>query len=213
METEIDWYHLFGLFSYFSEKRLSPSNEVSQILINLPREKWKYTWSITNTTLLHCATFLNDFRAVCSLLEVMSTEDIDVLDYEGRSAIYIAAKLGEANILEMLIAAGSNYRQARGYYLARSSPLEISIKMDHHTCVQLLYSNGARCHGSPYWWISKTYQGIDECRDIIVILLGLKKRRHILCKLDRFLIRQVLAVEIWLTRTDKTWGNHNFQYC
>lgn len=45
-------------------------------------------------------------------------------------------------------------------------------------------------------------QGVLRCRDAIVVLLGLKKfrRRIILPKLDRFLISQVLAVEIWTTR-------------
>ena len=58
----------------------------------------------------------------------------------------------------------------------------------------------------------KFEQGVINCRDIIVTLLGLKKRRHsadnytiILPKLDRFLIRQVLAVEIWTTRTNEKW--------
>ena len=47
---------------------------------------------------------------------------------------------------------------------------------------------------------------VKSCRDVIVVLLGLKKRCHsmgysaILPKLDRFLIKQELAVAIWSTR-------------
>lgn len=47
---------------------------------------------------------------------------------------------------------------------------------------------------------------VKSCRDVIIVLLGLKKRRHsmgysaILPKLDRFLIKQELAVAIWSTR-------------
>ena len=55
-------------------------------------------------------------------------------------------------------------------------------------------------------------QGVLRCRDAIVVLLVLKKRsrnaiNHLtrLKKLDRFLVQQVLAVEIWTTRADKKW--------
>lgn len=50
-------------------------------------------------------------------------------------------------------------------------------------------------------------RGILQCRDAIITLLGLhKRRRHrVLPKLDRFLVRLVLAVEIWSTRTDDLW--------
>ena len=45
-------------------------------------------------------------------------------------------------------------------------------------------------------------KGVQMCRDVIVILLGLKRFRRLatLVKLDRFLIKQVLAVAIWTTR-------------
>ena len=43
-------------------------------------------------------------------------------------------------------------------------------------------------------------QGVVKCRDATVVLLGLKKRRVILPKLDRFLVQQELAVAIWATR-------------
>lgn len=47
-------------------------------------------------------------------------------------------------------------------------------------------------------------KGVNQCRDIIVTLLGLKKRNHILHlkNLDRFLIKEILAVEIWSTREE-----------
>ena len=44
-------------------------------------------------------------------------------------------------------------------------------------------------------------KGVMNCRDVIVTLLGLKRRKAILPHLDRFLIKQVLAVEIWSTRS------------
>ena len=49
-------------------------------------------------------------------------------------------------------------------------------------------------------------RGILSCRSIIVVLLGLKKR-HIpaLVRLDRFLIKQELAVAIWTTRDNEIW--------
>lgn len=50
-------------------------------------------------------------------------------------------------------------------------------------------------------------QGVTRCCNVIVTLLGLKKfrRNDKLAKLDRFLIQQLLAVEIWTTRTNVIW--------
>lgn len=50
-------------------------------------------------------------------------------------------------------------------------------------------------------------KGVKRCRNVIVTILGLKKfrRQAKLVKLDRFLIQQVLVVEIWTTRTNVIW--------
>lgn len=48
-------------------------------------------------------------------------------------------------------------------------------------------------------------QGVINCRNVIVILLGLRRKHKILPLLDRFLVQQVLAVEIWTTRGDDEW--------
>lgn len=49
--------------------------------------------------------------------------------------------------------------------------------------------------------------GVNQCRDVIITLLGLKKWRQCghLKNLDRFLIKTLLAVEIWSTRESEEW--------
>ena len=90
--------------------------------------------------------------------------------------------------------------------------LDMSFRYNSEACTKVLLSNLAKlssvrnCSKIKQWMVSLE-QGVELCRDVIVILLGLKKRNNIprLRKLDRFLIKQVLAVEIWTTRTQESW--------
>lgn len=77
-------------------------------------------------------------------------------------------------------------------------------------CIRLLIlCNFKFCENPHHYtilpWMIELEKGVVACRDVIVVLLGLKKRRQILKKLDRFLVRDVLAVEIWTTRGDVDW--------
>ena len=56
--------------------------------------------------------------------------------------------------------------------------------------------------------IGPLYQAMSRCKSVIVTLLALKKR-HIpaLVRLDRFLIKQELAMAVWTTRSDEKWRN------
>lgn len=78
---------------------------------------------------------------------------------------------------------------------------------------RFLVANGWRIANRNYNKSLVIFQeGVINCRDAIVTLLGLKKRRHprrILPKLDRFLVQQELAIAIWATRSDENekWQN------
>lgn len=201
METEIDW-------NYLSSIRDNPTydrrNEISKILKSLPREKWN-SKSDYQMTLLHYATLFSDIGAVVLLLQIMGLDYIDALDSGSRSATWIAAGRGKADVLQLLIAGGANYFTKRGTW----SPLETAIRHGNHlSCIRLLSSNGVRLNNQTKHLCKSLItfdRGVVRCRDVIVTLLGLKKRRHMLVKLDRFLIKQELAVAIWTTRTQTKW--------
>ena len=49
-------------------------------------------------------------------------------------------------------------------------------------------------------------QGRMRCRAVILALLGLKRRRgDVLRQLDRWVVREELAVAVWTTRADVAW--------
>lgn len=50
---------------------------------------------------------------------------------------------------------------------------------------------------------------VSACQRVIVVLLGLKRRRAILPKIDTFLIQQELAGAIWSTCLQLEWRKLN----
>ena len=108
--------------------------------------------------------------------------------------------------LELLCACGANLSLVDEY---GTTPMVIAFRWEQFDCVKILIANGARISKTnpPCQNLSKLsemilfQQGVLQCRDVIVTLLGLKKRRAILFKLDRFLVQQELAVAIWTTRS------------
>lgn len=199
METEIDWNYLSSIPD---NPTYDKRNEISKILKTLSREKWN-SKNDYQMTLLHYATLFSDVCAVVLLLQTMSLDYIDALDDGLRSATWIAAR-GKADVLQLLIACGANYFTKRGFY----SPLGIAMLDYHLDCIRLLSSNGVRLNNQTKHLSEDLItfdRGVVMCRDVIVTLLGLKKRRHMLVKLDRFLIKQELAVAIWTTRTQTKW--------
>ena len=85
---------------------------------------------------------------------------------------------------------------AMGYTYTNENPIEFSR---NHTTSRFLISNGWRLnfHSTS---LNTFQRRVVKCRDTIVVLLGLKKRRVILPKLDRFLVQEEMAVAIWATR-------------
>ena len=95
----------------------------------------------------------------------------------------------------------------------QKTPLMYAIEKGKQESAKVLISNGCRISRKIHinaevdmlmdlWLFEK---GVVTCRDVIVMLLGLKSKKKILPHLDRFLIKQVLAVEIWATRGEKAW--------
>ena len=109
--------------------------------------------------------------------------------------VHFACKTNDSTILSMLCSAGADLRiksvNGEPRYLASSN------------CLKILLANGVRLR---HMYCTQDFidfeQGVIQCRDVIVTLLGLKKFRGVamLSKLDRFLIKQELAVSIWSTR-------------
>ena len=190
--SEIDW----GL-AY----TMSISGKLHIYLEKLPKCQWKecdkYNWSF-----LHYATFSINLLAAKMLLTI-DDFDINVIQFETEwTALTYACARNNAPLTEIIC----TRRSAR----IKETLLKIIVGgWPSDSCVKMLIANGARLHYVP----DKCRQtqitpemiaferGILNCRDVIIVFLGLKKRRQILCKLDRFLVSQVLAVEIWSTRS------------
>lgn len=197
-EMEINWY-------WVCEK--SDGGQMMEVLEKIPRDKWNVIRSIPGSKSLiwYASRSDKNVRALIALIN----QGVDVND-----TIPLSQASYESNpkIVEILIASQANVHlrspndlTAFDYVFYIKSPGE---------CAKVFISNGVRLktiHPSLKHRITQELiefeQGVLRCRNVIVILLGLKKKRVLatLNKLDRFLIRQVLATEIWTTRTDKTW--------
>ena len=160
-------------------------------------------------TLLHCAY---DKRIILKLVSV----GIDINQQGNGCETPIMFRVrydDDVDVISLMIALGSNLALRNSAYL---SALEIAILNTKFTVAKCLISNGSRlasvhelilkqCDSSSSLILFEN--GVINCRDVIVTLLGLKKFRKLsaLRKIDRFLIKQELAVEIWSTREEKLW--------
>lgn len=172
---------------------------------------------IMGRNLIHYACFGPNADAIISFaLDPVSLFDIDKIDYDGNSPLMSSINSFQLKNVEILCALGANLqaRDGNGY-----TPLDIVTQLSFGLqasnawvkAAYILISNGARlasCRNQEKisYSMKQFESGVLCCRNIIIILLGLKKRRHILGKLDRFLVQQELAVEIWSTRTNDDWS-------
>lgn len=114
-----------------------------------------------------------------------------------------ACEWGAVNILTVLCVLGANI----------SRPINVCLRRMEASTLTVLLENGVKLSAAkPGWAIKQEFhdleRGVLSCKNVIVILLGLKKRQiPALVRLDRFLIQQELAAEIWSTRrhSDETW--------
>lgn len=159
-------------------------------------------WGESNRSwnLLHYACRYDDVRALVMLLK-SNMIDVNQKPSQNNIAMYIAIRCrNNDTIILLLLASGSMicYQSLTEMLCKHSTEMNPRMK--------LLIANGLRTRKLPYGLISDEMryfeQGVLRCRDVIVVLLGLKKRRQVLGKLDRFLVKQELAVAIWSTRHD-----------
>ena len=173
---------------------------------------WTHQFTDTGFTFLHFASYgKNDLAAVELLnygLDVNAKDDWNVTPFQ--LSVDNVETCGTL-LVQIFIAAGADMRfKLRDeefileFLLSRSVP---KIKEIHFECAKLFLCNGFRLSqlSDQRFLIPRLVEvetKVLNCRDAIVVLLGLKKRRLILPKLDRFLVQQELAVAIWTTRSD-----------
>lgn len=113
-------------------------------------------------------------------------------------------------LVEFFLSVGNIFDSYNVHWYLEQGPESQKVFIANDVSQKMFIANGYRlCNvrrncSSPLVLFDR---GVVQCRDAIITLLGLhKRRRHrVLPKLDRFLVRLVLAVEIWSTRTDELW--------
>lgn len=200
LDWEIDWtvdhWHMI--------KYQALKDGLATFLKRIPRSKWNNKHPESSATLLHYACMYkngviggSEIVTLSKFIDVHSTIHI-------WTPIHIACNWNIPRNVELILAAGfnDNLECLKGH----SSPL-FFCKSINDECSQILISNGYRWDKEDFGQRSiisrdmiNLQKAVIQCRDVIVVLLGLKKRKQVLGKLDRFLIQQELAVAIWSTR-------------
>lgn len=165
-------------------------------------EKDIYGWSFVHYA---CANFGQNDDALVMLIK--NGCDLEKCSKTGKPPIFFATKISTLNIL---CVAGANLQprvenEKSILYSLIYRVNRMENRIEYINCAKLILSNGVRLNTVEQdidipESLVLFEQGVLRCRDAIVILLGLKKRKQILGKLDRFLLQEILAVEIWSTR-------------
>ena len=189
--------------------------ELWQYLQVVPREQWTYLGE-HDRSYLHiiclCPKSTQDSTKAMMIQLIDQGVNPYLLDKHGRNVAHYLAAYGCDILLEVLCAIDVKLMKEKN--LSGETVLDVAISCGSPSCIRILVANGYRLHGlkpSSVIILSNSMytfdKGVQECRDVIVTLLGLKKFRRPfkLNKLDRFLVKQVLAVEIWTTRKKQVW--------
>ena len=182
---------------------------LTQYILSLPQDQWTKIRCYSNTTLLH--RFQKpELKGI--LMLVQQGLDINSVSNYGSTPSHIFARNGYTKLLELMLLLGADMSipNMQGDYAIdnasyhdildnRSRQLDTSRLLVTNMVQPRRFFITGELH--------ELRQGVLRCRDIIVILLGLKKFRHLatLVKLDRFLVKQEVAVEIWTTRKETQW--------
>ena len=159
-------------------------------LTNRPIVRANYTHLFFEMSPMHKAFIRNDVPRSMIELFLLLCENSDFITLPITARVKqkrIRMTLFECTITISLYDTGSKVLIANGYRLK-----SVSTQFRKHITLGM--------------WAFE--QGVLRCRDVIVTLLGLKRRRRgqvFLPKLDRFLLQEVLAVEIWTTRSTEEW--------
>lgn len=199
---------------------------LEHLCVIAPRQDWP-ALSEGGTPVLLIASEAGDAQAARALLQAGADPDCETSF--GYTSAYLAAGAGHAAVLTLLLAAEASVHSRVGF-----SPLDYAVAVGGRgaPCVRVLLENGvrlksvharfaARCEP----WMHALDAGWQQCterkggkgweafdflqtpsgRDVVVTLLGLKRRRgHVLNTLDRFVVREI-GKDIYFTRTDAKW--------
>lgn len=180
------------------------------LVANVPRSLWGER-NLSGKTLLHSACREGDVVAVAALLK--HGLDVNAVGSASWTPAHVAAANGHSRALELLCAAGADLRAqtSRG-----STPLDFcllsasSAIRGSHGCICVLVANGVRLQTARDQFlitpeVAAFERGVLRCRDMVVVLLGIKRRRtRNLLHVDKFLFREI-AHGFWATRTDPAW--------
>ncbi|KAF2111928.1 ankyrin repeat-containing domain protein [Lophiotrema nucula] len=123
-------------------------------------------WAVNDyKTFLHCAIESEDRSMVIDLLD--SGADIECKSSQNRleqSPLYLAAKLGQLSIVDLLISRGANVKSCNKYGWA---PLHIAALNGHESTVRRMIEAGADIHATTsHWGELYTYpRGFDMGRE------------------------------------------------
>jgi len=211
---EINWNYMAGLYNNASLSG-SLSTYLGDFLDRIPKHLWK-SKTIWKHSLLSLACGNGDEGAVVKLL-LHCRYSVNKLSRHASVVIPSYPR-----ILEIILATGFKFEfdcdindLAKSCGQPNDYEAHIRTRIPKYAkCLRIIMSYGFRLEKSKIRSVPKEFvrfqNGLNLCRNIIVTLLGLKKRQHVLLKrLDRFLVKQVLAVEIWSTRCDETWQRIN----
>lgn len=173
----------------------SESGNLMVYLQSLPRDQWSDEFFV-----FACSNNQKNYDALVALC-LQGVEFGN--DY--RDCVYDLLK--DSKKLEIMVAYGLNMKMKRRGHFTLLDVTECPKS------AKVLIANGMRVDSSEGVYVCedpkliKFQRGVITCRDVIVVLLGLKKKHRlsVLPQLDRLLIKEVLAVEIWSTRTDRAW--------
>lgn len=182
-------------------ERVSSLEFIQSLTREVLMEKYSY-----ERTLLHYLVSIRDIRdsdfAKSLIYLVQHGLDLNAKSIFGNTPSHLLCRDEKSHFLEIMCCMGADISLKNN---GNDSCLSIALSFGSKRCVEILIANGARSHGETtriQERVKVFEQSVVQCRDVIVILLGLKRRHQVLYKLDRFLISQVLAVEIWATRLD-----------
>lgn len=182
---------------------------LAEVLPSIPTDIWP-------SVVMERACLGKNVEAVKKIL----LSGVSVVPYYFKQAIYY----DNLEILEMFILFKPNFNQWRfidngtAYEVLYYTLFKCHLSNGKIECLKLMIANGVRFNSGtfippgPIVDICRKFQcGVIACSDIIVVLIGLKKRKQILHKLDKFLIQQELAVAIWATRLtaeNEKWSSY-----
>ena len=205
-EMEKVWGNQWPEYLYSWHQILEQSRKGS-LLEFLTNNIHRNQWTISNqlatvfnpgATLLHYACGGSNESAILELLHVIDVNHRGINPKKTYYPIQTAIHNNQPRNVTLMLAAGFD------------KPIDHPLGLLHECagvdkCAEILVSNGYRLKEGQFMRFNvsnliEIEQSVVQCRDVIVVLLGLKKHRQVLGKLDRFLIQQELAVAIWSDR-------------